>query len=104
MYFAISHIFIEVESHPSGDSTLDRDLKQLAEKIRSRFKVCAAYTTTPGADANGIAVAALGPHEERLSRQLDAIVEFCEQSGIGRVINEQALIDHIDNIDHNDQP
>jgi uncharacterized protein YlxP (DUF503 family) len=102
VYFAISHIFIEPES--AKGHNLSPDLKRLAEKIRSRFKVCAACTSSnQRAEAHGIAVAALGSDEEKLSQLIDSIVAFCEQSGFGRVTNEEALIDHIDHISQSEE-
>ncbi len=98
----MSHIYIESESAKGQDLTTD--LKRLAEKIRGRFKVCAACTSgNQRSEAHGIAIAALGAEEEKLSRLIDSIVAFCEQSGIGRVTNEEALIDHIEHINQSEE-
>jgi uncharacterized protein YlxP (DUF503 family) len=74
-----------------------RDLHTLVERIRGKFKVCAAAIS--GEDVGegaSLAVTALGSSEEKLSRTLDAIVDFCEESGFGRIASEEALLDHID--------
>lgn len=76
----------------------DRDLKNLAEKIRSRFRVNAAAILSDHSGSDAIAIAALGSSAEKLSQLLDAIVDFCEQSGLGRIDNEETLLDHIDAI------
>lgn len=96
MYFAVVKITFEDEPGASTASS-GRDLHSLLEKLRSRFKVCAAAI---GADSSGdgtaIAITALASSEERLTRTLDGIVDFCEESGFGRVASEEALLDHID--------
>ncbi len=94
VYFAVIKLTFE-----QGPETKDdrKALRNLAEKIRARFKVCAAACGEDGdAGSTSIAVAALGSSEERLTHTLDAITEFCEASGFGRVESEQALLDHID--------
>lgn len=98
MYFAVMKIAFDEEGR-AATSDGGRELKALAEKIRSRFKVSAA--ASPGEETGGsdaIAVAALGSTEEKLSKTLDAIVTFCEQAGFGRIAGEDTLFDHVDAI------
>jgi uncharacterized protein YlxP (DUF503 family) len=98
MYFAVMKIAFDEEGR-AATAGGGRELKALAEKIRSRFKVSAA--ASPGEETGGgdaIAVAALGSTEEKLSKTLDAIVSFCEQAGFGRIAGEDTLFDHVDAI------
>lgn len=88
MYFAI--VKITFEDEPNGENA-GRDLHTLTEKLRSKFKVCAAAVGD-----GGVAITALASTEEKLTRTLDAVVDFCEESGFGRVASEEALLDHID--------
>jgi uncharacterized protein YlxP (DUF503 family) len=99
MYFAVVKLGFET----NFDSELDRrELRQLAEKIRARFKVCAAVHEHNDAGPS-LAIAALSSSAERLDQTLDAISEFCESSGYGRVESEQSLVDHIDALADFDQ-
>lgn len=95
MYFAILKINFEFDGGTSDDR---KDLRSLVEKLRAKFKIAAAVVTGDGGDAS-VAVAALASSEERLSHTLDAITDFCEDSGFGRIASEQALLDHIDNLE-----
>lgn len=98
MYFAVMKVAFDEEGRPAIDDG-GRELKALAEKIRSRFKVVAAATNSDQhGSGDAIAIAALASTEEKLSRTLDAIVTFCEQAGFGRIISEDTLFDHIDAI------
>ncbi len=96
MYFAVVKLTFEA----MGKTPADRKaVRSLAEKLRSRFKVCASVCEADEEQGTtAIAVATLGSTEERLSQSLDAISEFCETHGIGRVESEQTLLDHIDAI------
>ena len=93
MYFAVVKITFEDELGAAAG----RDLHTLLERLRSRFKVCAAAIA---ADESGngasIALTALASTEEKLTRTLDNVVDFCEESGFGRIASEEALLDHID--------
>jgi uncharacterized protein YlxP (DUF503 family) len=92
MYFAVVKLSFEAATDSSQDR---KDLRQLTEKIRARFKVCAA-ACNDDPEGTAIAITALGSSEERLSHTLDAIAEFCETSGYGRILSEQTLMDHLD--------
>lgn len=96
MYFAVVKLTFESQ----GKSAIDRkEVRSLVEKLRARFKVCASVCEEDESQgATSIAVATLGSTEERLTQSLDAISEFCESHGIGRIESEQTLMDHIDSI------
>ena len=94
MYFAVVKISFESATDPGFDR---KALRSLSEKIRARFKVCAAAAEAEDMGTI-LAIAALGSSEERLTNTLDAISEFCEASGFGRVASEQTLMDHIDTL------
>jgi uncharacterized protein YlxP (DUF503 family) len=94
MFFAVAKFAFE----PAGKSLSDdrKELRNLVEKIRSRFKVsCAIVSEEDDEGTTAIAIAALGGSEEALSRTLDGVAEFCETAGFGRVESEQTLLDHI---------
>lgn len=94
MYFAVSKLTFSTQPGPLDDP---QAFRALAEKIRARFKVCAAFYQTGGGDPC-LAISALGSTVERLSQTLDKIASFCEDSGFGRVESEEALLDHIDHL------
>lgn len=105
MFFSVTHIKFEQDfsKGPQEDEQKILELRRLAERVRSKFKVCAAATYREGAQGSlGIAITALGSEEEKLSRLLDTIVDFCEQSGFGRVQDELSLVEDIDILDEND--
>lgn len=96
MYFAISKINFEIDTQTATDG---RDLKALAEKIRSRFKVCAITCNAPEFSGEAaIAIATLGGTEQKVTAQLDSIATFCEESGFGRIDYETTLIDHLSSL------
>ena len=67
------------------------------EKIRARFKVCVMpCDTTEETGQASIAISSLAISEESLSKQLDSVSDFCEETGFGRVETERTLMDHID--------
>ncbi len=106
MYFAIAKITFEEELGADNlrpGTAGKRDLHQLVEKIRAKFKVCAAAIESDSMGSDAIAITALGSSEDRLTRSLDGILGFCEESGYGRVGSEETLIDHIDVISEHDR-
>ena len=94
MHFAVVKLSFEPTDLPPDR----KGLRSLVEKLRSRFKVCAAVCDGDGDDGSSIAIAALGSSSERLSQTLDAITEFCEGAGFGRIEAEQSLMDDLDAI------
>ncbi len=94
MYFAVSKLMFSSQPGLVDDA---QAFRALAEKIRTRFKVCAAIHQT-GTGEFCLAITALGSTAERLSQTLDKIAVFCEDSGFGRVESEEALLDHIDHL------
>ena len=93
MYYAVTKILFEDEA----TSYDHRELKSLQEKIRSRFPVCVRiadefqHSGTPG-----LVIASLHSRQERLSGQIDSIIDFCEQSGFGRIKSEESLLDDLE--------
>ena len=60
MHFAVMKVSFDEEGHPAINDG-GRELKALAEKIRSRFKVSAAAILDHGSrSGSAIAIAALG--------------------------------------------
>lgn len=95
MYFAVVKLVFEDEGVSGSEDR--KDLRTLVEKIRSKFKVAAAALGEEQV-GGGLAVAALASSEERLTQTLDAIADFCEDSGFGRIASEQALMDDIESL------
>jgi hypothetical protein len=91
MYFAVMKLSFEDESAEPDQKAL----RSLVESLRSRFKVTAAVIE---GQTSAIAVTALGSSEERLNQTLDALTEFCENAGMGRIESDATLLDHIDAI------
>lgn len=99
MYFAVAKLTFDIDEHTANER---KDLNALVEKVRSRFKVCVQpMVSDKDHGFLGMAVASLGQTEERLSQQVDAIAEFVEESGFGRVAKEETLIDHVDSFGDN---
>ena len=95
MYFAVVKLSFEKGPETTEDK---KALRSLVEKLRARFKVCAAACEDEPSGQAAVAVTALASSEERLTHTLDAITEFCETSGFGRIESEQALLDHLDSL------
>ena len=101
MYFAVMKLTFE----PSDSTPQDRKaLAALVEKIRARYKVCVMpCEATDETGQASIAISSLGHSDEALSKQLDAISDFCEETGFGRVETERTLMDHIDAFSNDDE-
>ena len=97
MYFAVVKITFE---HEAGAPAPDRKaMSALIEKLRARFRITVmTYANVQEDGETAIAYTSLAMSEESLTKQLDAIAAFCEESGIGRIGDEAVLMDHIDSI------
>ena len=93
MFFTVSKICFSAENKTP---LIARDLHSLVEKIRARFRVC--VTAYPDTHEIAIAITSLALTEEALNKQIDQVIEFCESSGLGRVISESTLLDDVDSI------
>lgn len=97
MHFAVVKITFE---HDQDAPPPDRkDMSALLEKIRARFRVVVMAVGVSEEDGStAIAYTSLAHSEESLTRQMDAIAEFCEEQGFGRVADEAVLMDDLDTI------
>jgi len=94
MYFAVMKLTFEASESSAQDR---KALAALIEKIRARFKVCAMPCESMEESGQAsLAISSLAHSDEALGKQLDAISDFCESSGFGRVETERTLMDHID--------
>jgi len=94
MYFAVMKVTLEVTT---PEFPTRKDLTALVEKIRGKHRVaCMVVSSLEDEGTPAIAVAGLANSEESLSRQLDSIVNLCEEAGLGRVESENTLLDHLD--------
>ena len=96
MYFLVSKISFAEDDATAHDA---RELKALVERIRSRFKVCALAQPTDSRHGSlGIVLTFLGHHQEQVNQTMDAVIDYCENSGFGRIDQELTLMDHVDNL------
>ena len=95
MYFAVVKITFEFD--PEAPAPDRKDLHNMVEKIRSRFRVTVMPCNTVEEDGvTAIAYTSLAHSEESLNKQMDAIATFCEEAGFCRIADEAVLMDHIE--------
>ncbi len=95
MYFAVCKLLFDDEG--IATSYDHRELKSLLEKIRSRYPVCIRIADEFHQHGRpGFVIATLHPKQDRLSSQIDSIIEFCENSGFGRVSSEESLLEELE--------
>lgn len=93
MYFSIAKFSFE-----GGPSQYDqRVLRSLCDKIRSRFQVCLKIQKGSIQTPPSLVISLLENSRQKIDQNLDQIASLCEESGLGRLSNEQAFYDHIDN-------
>ena len=96
MYFLVSKITFADDDSTSYDA---RELKALVERIRARYKVCAlAQPITASHGTLELVVTFLGHHQDQVNQTMDDIIDFCENSGFGRVDQELTLMDDVENL------
>lgn len=96
MYFAIMKLTFADNGGEAAGTNVKQELNSLTEKLRARFRVAILPGQMHDGEPPTLAMASLAHSEEALARQLDAICEFCESSGFGRIESERTLLDHID--------
>ena len=90
---------ITFESDPDAPKPDRKEMASFLEKLRSKFRIVALSTGVEESEgATGIAYTSLAHSAESLTKQLDAIAEFCETQGFGRISDEAVLMDDIDSI------
>ncbi len=90
MFFIVSKLSFEPESTPRDS----KELAQLADKLRQRFKISIQIADEfyKGGQA-GIVVAAVHSQEMQLSSMIDEIADACENSGFGRIHSESTILE-----------
>ena len=74
-----------------------KDLKSLVVKLRARFTACVKVDQmATRKSAPTLVIAQLNAHQSSLQNQMDQIIDFCEDSGFGRVESEEAIMDILD--------
>lgn len=96
MYFAIMKLTFSTHEGEAASTSVKQELNALTEKLRARFRIAILPGQMQDGEPPTLAMASLAHSEEALARQLDAICEFCESSGFGRIESERTLLDHID--------
>lgn len=95
MYFAVSKLVFS-EGQTSSDK---KQLASLIQKIRARFKVSVRSVSNAHGkqnSVNAIMIALLDRSDSGLTQQIDTIIDFCEDSGFGRVESEETIFEHFD--------
>jgi 2'-5' RNA ligase len=90
MFFIVSKLTFEPE--PTARDA--KELAQLADKLRQRFKISIQIADEfyKGGQA-GIVVAAVHREEMQLSNLIDEIADACENSGYGRIHSESTILE-----------
>jgi hypothetical protein len=90
MFFIVSKLSFEPESTVRDA----KELAQLADKLRQRFKISIQIADEfyKGGQA-GIVVAAVHSQEMQLSSLIDEIADACENSGYGRIHSESTILE-----------
>lgn len=97
MYFGI--LKIQMDSETLNDLSYQHAVT-ICENIRSRFKVAAKpYQEKPSDIALSIIVAMLAKTQDKMNRECDEILNLIETKGLGRILNDVLLVDHIDSIE-----
>ena len=93
MFYGISKIVFEGHSLQNDK----RDLYSLTEKVKKKFNASVKIPSEFKKTGSPILMIAVLENEEaNINRTLDKIIDLCEDSGMGRVISEKAMIDFID--------
>ena len=94
MFFALAKISIDRDSETSHDGKI---MAAVSEKIRKRFRV-SATCTMPHQDCHFL-ISFFAENEMKTTQKLDAIYQFIENEGVGRILSENSVVDHIDTLD-----
>lgn len=96
MYFAVAKFVFEHEMLSGHER---KELYGLVERIRSKFKVCVKPSQEFQREGEpSLVIASLSVSETELNKELDAIADFCENSGFGRIASEVSFMDHLDSL------
>lgn len=97
MYVAIVKIAFDPSSSLTGQDK--KALHSISHKIKERFN-CSVLThsTIEQEGESIIALAILDHQKNQLSQKIDAIIDLCENSGIGRVAREDSVFEDLDGL------
>ena len=90
MFIGILRFYLE----DWGDSPSTKETSALCQQVRSRFKAVAKARWHNGEPE--ITIACLDENSERLTHHLQTIVDFCENTGIGRLDRESILVEAVE--------
>ena len=94
MFYCITRITFDPDSTEAHDK---RSLGHFARRVRERFGVAVAPMGGTSDDpVMGLAVAAVGEREDKLSSTMDAVVKFCEDDGFARIGSESSFIEPVE--------
>lgn len=92
MFYCISRLSFTPSTDP------DEDIKQLGilcNRLRQRFKIAVKIDKSGSISPPRIVIAHLNENQALLSKKIDQVIEFCEDSGFGRVESEDAILDFL---------
>lgn len=94
MYYAVIEIKLQFELSLSHDRKM---VSSLCQKIRTKFKVsCAANYSDEAQSEIGILFSLFSTQQQKLDLTIDQIIQTIESEGLGRIINERGISEHID--------
>ena len=93
MFVAVSRLTFEDE--PSAYD--NKELKSLCERIKSRFQVCVKVENSSQSFPR-IVISALEHSQAVLDKKLDQVTDYCENSGFGRISQEEVFYEHVENL------
>lgn len=99
MYFAIAQLELDLDEARPGSG---HDMQKIVDKIRSRFRVSVLGNLSADGTILELSIAAIDRTENDLIQTLDAISKLCEDEGLGRILSEKTLLDHMDTIESNE--
>ena len=80
---------------------LNEDLRQLTilcKKLKKRFNICVMIDRKASQIRPTILLSCIHESDNELSKLLDQVTDFCEESGYGRVEEESSFFESFDNL------
>ncbi len=93
MFFIVSKLRFENVQTPYDA----KKLAQLVEKLRSKFKISVQIADEFHKSGQaGIVLAAVHSQEMQLSHLIDDVSDICEDSGFGRIVSENTILENFE--------
>lgn len=97
MYYAIVKLVFDIDTTTKADHS---EFYKVTNKIKSRFKISVLSSLEIAKRTNSyyIVFAILDKTPQSISAKIDKIISICEEQGIGRIISEKSVLDHIETL------